>query len=377
MNGNLTLGSSSSLEFDINGNGSTPGTDFSQLTAAGNVNLGNTTLYLAQGTDSTGNCADLTPGSSFPIMSVGGTLRGALSFVDGSDTFALLQGQTSNPFPIDTGTWCSSDTEVDAELKYGTNSITATIVAPADGTPTGGTTTTTTTTTTAAPTTLPTTPKLTGSAPNVSGAAIAGQTLKLTSNGTWTSNPASTFTHQWLLCGSTCTPISGATAETYTITGAEVGKNIEIQVTAKNSAGSGTATSNEIGPIMAAPAVLTNEPSAGQVRSDLSKVLSPSGQLAKIPTLLKDGGYNRFVFKAPSAGKLTITWTASVKHKRETIATATLMLKRPGSRKISLRLSAAGRQLLKKSKRLTLIATAGFTASGHKRISVSRTIKLT
>ena len=106
----------------------------------------------------------------------------------------------------------------------------------------------------------------------------------------------------------------------------------------------------------------------------MSKVLTPTGKLAKIPALLKLGGYNLFMFKAPSAGKLTIAWTATVKHKRETVATTTLALKKAGSHKISLRLSAIGRKLLKESKRLTLTATAGFTPHGDKRTSVSRTM---
>jgi hypothetical protein len=370
LTGGLTLDPNSNLEFDIDGNGSTPGTDFSQLTAT-NVALGHATVYLVQGTDSAGGCATLAPGSSFPIMTVTGTLTGGLSFFDGSETSGLLPGTTSPPFPIDTDAWCPNSSEVDATLTYGTHAITATVVAPDSGS---------TTTTTGNTTPLPTVPTLTGSSPAISGVAIVGQALKLTSNGAWSSNPASTFTHQWLACGSTCTPIPGATAETYTTTRAEIGEKIEIQVTAKNSVGSATATSNQIGPVLASPAVLPEGPgggiSNGEVRSALSKLLTPSGKLAKIPALLKAGGYT-FAFKAPSAGKLTLTWTATVKHKKVKVGSASMSLKRQGTDKVKLKLSGAGRSLLKHSSHLALKVTTSFKASGRSVVTSTKNIKLT
>ena len=375
LTGGLTLTSNSNLEFDIDDNGSTPGADFSELTTTGNVALGNATLYLVQGTDSAGGCAALTAGGSFPIMTVSGSLTGALSFFDGAGTVGLLPGQTSSAFPIDTEDWCPNSPEVDATLTYGTHAITATIVASNSGTTTGGDTTTT-----GNSTTLPTVPKLAGSSPEISGVAIVGQTLKLTSNGTWSSNPASTFTHQWFACGTTCAPIAGASAETYTTTRADVGHKIEVEVTAKNSQGSATAASNQIGPIVATPAVLPDTPasgpSAGQVRAAVSKLLTPSGKLAKIPALLKDGGYG-FTFKAPSGGKVTLSWTATVKHKRVKVASVRVSLKRKGTDKVKLKLSDAGRSLLKRSSGLTLRVTTSFTPSGHSTVSSTKNIRLT
>jgi len=55
-----------------------------------------------------------------------------------------------------------------------------------------------------------------------------------------------TYSYQWQRCdslGNSCAPISGATAETYVLVLADVGRTIRISVTASNSAGSATASS--------------------------------------------------------------------------------------------------------------------------------------
>ncbi len=56
--------------------------------------------------------------------------------------------------------------------------------------------------------------------------------------------PPTSYTYQWQDCASTCTDISGATAATYTLSAADVGNAIDVVVTASNSAGSATATSD-------------------------------------------------------------------------------------------------------------------------------------
>ncbi|MGZ4283289.1 MAG: alkaline phosphatase family protein [Solirubrobacteraceae bacterium] len=95
---------------------------------------------------------------------------------------------------------------------------------------------------------------LTGSAPPppantglpvISGTAQQGQTLSITSNGTWNNNPTG-FAYQWQDCdssGANCTAISGATAASYTLTTTDVGHTIRAVVTASNSGGSTSATS--------------------------------------------------------------------------------------------------------------------------------------
>jgi hypothetical protein len=89
--------------------------------------------------------------------------------------------------------------------------------------------------------------------------AISGQTLT-TSDGTWTETPTS-FTYQWLRCpalggkpdGSNCDQIGAATTNSYSPGSADVGKTLRTQVTASNTDGQTTATSN-------ATAVVASQP---------------------------------------------------------------------------------------------------------------------
>lgn len=82
--------------------------------------------------------------------------------------------------------------------------------------------------------------------PTVSGTAQDGQTL--TANpGTWSSQPAASYSYQWTRCDSTgasCSSISGATAQTYALTSSDVGSTIRISVTATNPSGSTVASSD-------------------------------------------------------------------------------------------------------------------------------------
>lgn len=84
-------------------------------------------------------------------------------------------------------------------------------------------------------------------APVISGTATEGQTLTVTSNGTW-SNGASSFTYQWRRDG---VNIGGATTGTYALVTADVGTTITCAVTGTNAFGSSVAPgiSNSKGPI--------------------------------------------------------------------------------------------------------------------------------
>lgn len=71
-----------------------------------------------------------------------------------------------------------------------------------------------------------------GSTPVTGNAVFQGQTLNVT-NGTWTN--AVGFTYQWLACNPGCSPIAGATSQTFKLTPDEVGKTIAARVTATNA----------------------------------------------------------------------------------------------------------------------------------------------
>lgn len=75
-------------------------------------------------------------------------------------------------------------------------------------------------------------------APQAGGWYEVGQPLTAF-NGDWTNDPTS-FADQWLRCdgsGANCVPIPGATASTYTLTAADVGSTIRLQVIATNLGG--------------------------------------------------------------------------------------------------------------------------------------------
>jgi hypothetical protein len=82
-------------------------------------------------------------------------------------------------------------------------------------------------------------------APQISGTATAGSTLTAT-KGTWTGTGPLAYAYQWQRCdasGTGCVDIAGATGQTYTLTGADVGHAIVVVVTATNAVGQDSASS--------------------------------------------------------------------------------------------------------------------------------------
>jgi hypothetical protein len=89
-------------------------------------------------------------------------------------------------------------------------------------------------------------PPVNVSRPTISGEAREGRTLT-TSAGSWETAAPVTFAYQWLRCdkqGANCVVIAGATSTTYTATSGDVGSRLRAKVTATNSAGSSSATSD-------------------------------------------------------------------------------------------------------------------------------------
>jgi alpha-tubulin suppressor-like RCC1 family protein len=90
--------------------------------------------------------------------------------------------------------------------------------------------------------------------PTISGTMQEGQTLTA-SSGSWTGTEPIAFAYQWELCGGKkCTPISGATSSTFTVpTG--FGATYRVTVTATNSLGSASASSEVTGLALPGPPV--------------------------------------------------------------------------------------------------------------------------
>ena len=92
--------------------------------------------------------------------------------------------------------------------------------------------------------------------PAISGTAVVGRTLSC-SQGSWTNDPTS-FAYRWNRGG---TAIAGAVSPTYTVTGADVARQITCTVTASNAGGGNSATSAPVTPT-AAPAAAGPLPGA-------------------------------------------------------------------------------------------------------------------
>jgi hypothetical protein len=83
------------------------------------------------------------------------------------------------------------------------------------------------------------------SPPTISGAAVAGETLTA-SPGSWTGTAPLSYAFAWRRCddaGASCSPIAGATGQTYVAATDDIGSTLRVDVTATNAEGSASALS--------------------------------------------------------------------------------------------------------------------------------------
>ena len=86
------------------------------------------------------------------------------------------------------------------------------------------------------------------------------------STGSWSGTAPFRYSYQWLLCPATgsggngegCTSIAGSTSRTRSVKQADVGHRLRVRVTAANSEGAASATSNATAIARSAPAVPRN-----------------------------------------------------------------------------------------------------------------------
>jgi hypothetical protein len=93
------------------------------------------------------------------------------------------------------------------------------------------------------------------SLPTIAGTPMTGQKLAA-GVGRWGGTTPITYAYQWQRCdsaGNSCSNIVGATGTTYTLGSADVQRRLRVVVTAKNSAGSATATSGPTALVVQAP----------------------------------------------------------------------------------------------------------------------------
>jgi hypothetical protein len=123
--------------------------------------------------------------------------------------------------------------------------------------------------------------------PVISGTAQDGQTLTA-STGTWTGTPTISYSYQWQSCnssGGSCSNVSGATGSTYTLGHGDVGTTLRVIVTATNSAGSATATSEASAVVVALAPSNTTPPSISGTAQDGQTLTASSGTWNGTPPL--------------------------------------------------------------------------------------------
>ena len=211
--------------------------------------------------------------------------------------------------------------------------------------------------------------------PQISGSPLVGQSLTCL-RGIWAGKPPPTFTYQWLRDGAS---IPAATGSTYAVQPGDPGHLLTCVVTAVNTEGNSEAESNGVavpyGTIVLTPETRPTVPievgptaTAAQILTALGTQLPRDDRGARIASMLKSGGYS-FLFGAPAAGTLQVFWYevpsgahVSAARKPVLVAASTTTFASPSRKTVKLRLTSAGRQLLKHSKRVKLTVKAVFTS---------------
>jgi hypothetical protein len=92
-------------------------------------------------------------------------------------------------------------------------------------------------------------------APLIAGSTNQGQTLT-ESHGSWSNGPTG-YSYQWEDCdsnGNNCSPVAGATAQTYLLSAIDVGSTIRVTETARNATGLGSPASSVATAVVGPPA---------------------------------------------------------------------------------------------------------------------------
>jgi hypothetical protein len=254
----------------------------------------------------------------------------------------------------------------------------------------------------------------------IRGVTTAGHALTC-EPGSWSNGP--TFAYSFVNSANDQVLQMGASA-TYALTEADVGRRISCEVMASNAGGTGLARAEPLPAVTRAPVILppTLPPphppsigssgagsaggqnvteasapespnpsgevaagiSASQIASVLSKEITPAGNSAKIATLLKATGFT-IKFKALEAGRAVIDWyqvppgaklASKSGAKPILVASGQTSFSKAGTAKIKMKLTSAGKNLLKNTKSLKLTAKGTFTPTGMAPIIATRTFVL-
>ena len=123
---------------------------------------------------------------------------------------------------------------------------------------------------------------------------------------------------------------------------------------------------------VAAPSEETIGSTARVTSGDLARMLSVPRKRAHTSDLLRHGGYTATT-SLPAAGVITISWST---RKHVTVAAGRETLPAAGAGKLQIRLTAAGRKLLRKTKALELTARGRATLDGGSPVSAVKSLTI-
>jgi hypothetical protein len=121
--------------------------------------------------------------------------------------------------------------------------------------------------------------------------------------------------------------------------------------------------------------------SRAQIAASLARQLVPSGKQAKVGALLRSGGLS-MSFTALEAGTLTVQWYVQNggkhgkhgKAKSVLVASGQVTFSGAGAERVRVRLTAAGRKLLKDDKQVKVEARGVFVATAGMAVTASRSV---
>ncbi len=224
------------------------------------------------------------------------------------------------------------------------------------------------------------------SPPVVSGTPSPGQTLSC-SAGSWTGYPSPTLSYQWLQDG---TPISGADASTYTVQTADQGHGLACEVTAANSAGVESATSNtlQVPPVQApsgggssggessgggdSPSTLTRTLSNAFVLNGMESVATRG--TVKLTLTLPGPGTVQVVSKASGAQVAGVSHAKKKRKMTLVIAHLRLTVSEAGRIVVTLVPTSSAKMVLCRRGKLRATVTITYTPEGGKPRSIVRTV---
>jgi PKD domain-containing protein len=170
----------------------------------------------------------------------------------------------------------------------------------------------------------------------------------------------------------------GATGDGFTIQHSFTSpRPVTVMATATDAAGN-TASQSATTNVSDRPTA-----TAGQIKASILTQIAPNGNGARIPALLKKGGYV-LSFKAITAGTVEDDWylipagahLTRGKPKAELIATGRRRFLRAGTQKLTIELTAAGKRLLRRARLLRLTAKITFKLKGRTSVAASKAFTL-